>query len=385
VIVKDCSTSWSSDDDVDRSTTSSLDKIDDDATSDAHDVPTLCTLDGDDGSCSGHDCDTTTSPSTTSHCFMSQDDTKVSNANVVDHVDSYDKLVNRLASMTMSLENDKTKTMKLENENSFLKNSCEEHKHLLDILKSSHGELKLTHETLLTSHEELLEKHASLIKVFTKKLKKDESSSHGSNDQSCIVANPCDVGKKHVSTSCDDLLEMPCSSHIDACSTCMSCKTNLLKENNELKNEVKNLSNKLERCYNSKVTFEHMMKTQRNFGDKSGLGFNKIMTKGERKRERKMKKQEQKRLSHFMCSKCHEVGHLANGCPNEEKLKLKKEEERLKHVKCFKCRIWGHLNYMCPTKQLVEQQVKPQPKPQVKKKRSPKCKTRSTMKMVIWG
>jgi hypothetical protein len=38
-----------------------------------------------------------------------------------------------------------------------------------------------------------------------------------------------------------------------------------LKENNELKNEVKKLSNKLERCYNSKVTFEHMMKIQRNF------------------------------------------------------------------------------------------------------------------------
>jgi hypothetical protein len=45
VIVKDCSTSWSSDDD-DEITTRSLDKVDDDATSDAIDDDTSCMLDG---------------------------------------------------------------------------------------------------------------------------------------------------------------------------------------------------------------------------------------------------------------------------------------------------------------------------------------------------
>ena len=64
-----------------------------------------------------------------------------------------------------------------------------------------------------------------------------------------------------------------------------------MKEKNELKNKVKKLSNKLERCYNLKVTFEHMLKTQRNFGDKSGLGFNKKMTKDEIKSEKKTKKE----------------------------------------------------------------------------------------------
>jgi hypothetical protein len=113
VIVEDCSTSLSSDDD-DRSTISSLDKIDDDDLSDSNDDATLCTLDGDDDSSCSDDI-ATISPSTTPHCFMSQGDTKVSNANVVDHVDSYDELVIRLASMTMPLENEKTKTIKLEN------------------------------------------------------------------------------------------------------------------------------------------------------------------------------------------------------------------------------------------------------------------------------
>ena len=46
-----------------------------------------------------------------------------------------------------------------------------------------------------------------------------------------------------------------------------------MKENNELNEQVKKLSNKLERCYNSQVIFEHILKTQRNFGDKSGVGF----------------------------------------------------------------------------------------------------------------
>jgi cytochrome c553 len=116
----------------------------------------------------------------------------------------------------------------------------------------------------------------------------------------------------------------------------MSCETNILKENNELRKKVKNLSNKLDRCYKSKVTFEHMLKTQRNYGDKCGLGFKKKMTKGERKQEKRMKKLLQKKLSHSMCYRCHEVRHLANTFPNIEKLKKIKEKERLKHVKCFK-------------------------------------------------
>ncbi|OQU76202.1 hypothetical protein SORBI_3010G109901 [Sorghum bicolor] len=322
VVVEDCSTSCSSEEDDDHSTRS-LDKDDDDATK-FHEF--------------GYESDASPSSSTTSpHCLMSHGDTKVSIGDVIINCDGPNfELVCKLSK---ALRNELAKTNKLKNENSFLKTTCEQQKHLLYVTTCSHDELKLVHEKLCVAHDNL-------------------SSSFGSNDQSHIITNPCDVGKKHMFV----LL--------------LSCETNILKENNELKNEVKNLSNKLERCYNSKVTFEHILKTQRNYGDKCGLGFKKKMTKGERKQEKRMKKLLQKKLSHTMCYRCHEVGHLANGCPNIEKLKKMKEEERLKHIKCFKCGTWGHLTSMCPTKQLVKHQAKPQQKPQVEQEKKPQAQVK---------
>ena len=80
----------------------------------------------------------------------------------------------------------------------------------------------MAHEELSVAHNNLVQDHAFLTEELSnEKSKTSERSSHGSIDQS-HVANPCDVGKKHVSTSCDELLAMPCSSHIDACSTSMS-------------------------------------------------------------------------------------------------------------------------------------------------------------------
>ncbi|OQU83617.1 hypothetical protein SORBI_3005G145950 [Sorghum bicolor] len=333
VVVEDCSTSWSSEDEDD-----------------------------------GYESDASTSSSTSSHSSMSHSDDKVSIGGVI--VDCDDPNFELVCRLTKALRNEMAKTNKLKNENSFLKTTCEQQKHLLYVTTCSHKELKLAHEELCVAHDNLVKDHAFLTKkISNKEIKTSESSSLGSNDQSHIVTNPCDVGKKHVSTSCDDLLSMPCSSHLDACSTSMSCETNLLKENNKLNEQVKNLSNKLERCYYSKVTFENILKTQRNYGDKCGLGFKEKMTKGKRK-------QEKRKLSHFMCYRCHEVGHLANGCPNKEKLKKMKEEERLKHVKCFKCRTWGHLISMCPTKQLVKQQEEPQPKPQVEQEKTPQAQVK---------
>ncbi|KAG0520720.1 hypothetical protein BDA96_08G098700, partial [Sorghum bicolor] len=85
-------------------------------------------------------------------------------------------------------------------------------------------------------------------------------------------------------------------------------------------------------CYNQ-ITFEHILKTQRIYGDKCGLGFKEKMTKGKRKREDK-------------ACQVLQVSHL------------------------------GHLTSMCPTKQLVKQQVKPQSKPQVEQEKKPKAQVK---------
>ena len=50
--------------------------------------------------------------------------------------------------MNIALENEMAKTSKLENKNSFLKNTCEQQKHLLYVISCSHEELKLAHEEL---------------------------------------------------------------------------------------------------------------------------------------------------------------------------------------------------------------------------------------------
>ncbi|KAG0517219.1 hypothetical protein BDA96_09G069900 [Sorghum bicolor] len=366
MVVEDCSTSWSSEDDDDHSTRS-LDKDDDDATSDANDDATSCTLDDEDD---GYESDASTSSSTTSpHCFMSHDDTKVSIGDVI--IDCDGPNFELVCKLSKALRNELAKTNKLKNENSFLKTTCEQQKHLLYVTTCSHEELKLVHEELCVTHDNLVKDHALLTKKLSnKEIKTSESSSLGSNDQSYIVTNPCDVGKKHVSTSCDDLLSMPCSSHIDACSTSMSSQ-----------NEVKNLSNKLERCYNSKVTFEHILKTQRNYGDKCGLGFKKKMTKGKRKQERgsfsfhqlvkqqeepqpkpqveqEKKPQAQVKFNHHgdlmkKKKKTRRGGRARHPMQIQDAKMMSKNQDKKKacaHIKCFECKDDGHFASKCPTK-----------------------------------
>ena len=80
---------------------------------------------------------------------------------------SYDELLNRYASMTKLFEKVSAKTIKLEKENSFLKDTCEQQNHLLYVMSCSNEKLKLTHEEISVAHENLVQDYALLTnKLF---------------------------------------------------------------------------------------------------------------------------------------------------------------------------------------------------------------------------
>ena len=71
------------------------------------------------------------------------------------------------------------KQVNWKNENSFIKNTCEQQKHLLYVTTCSHEELKLAHEELSVAHDNLVQDHTFLTKELSnEKSKTSESSSH---------------------------------------------------------------------------------------------------------------------------------------------------------------------------------------------------------------
>ena len=296
-VVKECSISSSSDE-IEISTTSSLENNDDYS----------CSVANDDS----------TSPSTSPLCHMSNDDTKVKlDSDVVAHAYTYDELVDVVKGMSLYVEEIETKMTNLEHENHNLRKSYDCSEHLLGKFVYKLVTLSLTHEILCLKHKKLKIDHKSLIESISKEdTKIDESSSYELDGQLQCVANSCDEGYKNVSTSSDDLLEMPCSSNSDICFSSMDCETNNVEENNESNDEVKNLS--MDGHVIEKVTHKQMMESHKKYGNINGIVYNNTNIKGKRwgkkTYEREMRRLEEEKLSHYMCFKCHKMGHLASSC-----------------------------------------------------------------------
>ncbi|XP_040379851.1 uncharacterized protein LOC121054417 [Oryza brachyantha] len=205
-------------------------------------------------------------------CLMAKNSSKVSSFSHSESDDDcddvfYDELMSMFEELHAYSEKEIVKFKALKKDHASLKVLYEE-------LKTSHEKLTISHEKFKEAHDNLLSttQHGALIDVGISCDLLDDSTT-------CHIAH---VASSSISTSCDDLMDVPSSS--SSSSSCVSTHdTSLVIENNELKEQVAKLNKK--------------------------LGF--IPKKG-------------KKLSHHVtrfvksngkyCTKCHEVRHLVNNC-----------------------------------------------------------------------
>src|SRR5438105_3674355 len=213
----------------------------------------------------------------------------------------YKSLIDHILSLNIMLDKDSDKVKDLSKSNVSLTTK-------LDKLNESHEELAKKYALLVVSNNELLASHNKLIiehEELTSSYKELENSKfdHLPSNTPSLNDEKSSVAKVDASTSCDDLLDMPCSSScIDIIATPCSplynelsiVKTNLARENDELKQEVEKLKEDLVKVKKSKVK-----PSQDN-------GF-------------PMKKLEKR--STMTCPMCHESGHKSYKCKLRKKNK----------------------------------------------------------------
>ncbi len=233
-------------------------------------------------------------------CLMAKGSSKVASLSDSESDDdcddvSYDELVSMFEKLHAYSEKEIVKFKALEKDHASLEVLYEE-------LKTSHERLTISYEKIKEAHDNLLSttQHGAHIDVgISCDLLDDSASSHIPH-----------VASSSISTSCDDLMDMPSSSS----SSCVSiCDASLNVENNELKEQVAKLNNSLERCFKGKNTLDKIFSEQRCILNNEGLGY--IPKKG---------KKPSHRATRFVksngkyCSKCREVGHLVNDCPSSK-------------------------------------------------------------------
>src|SRR5438132_9546403 len=248
-----------------------------------------------------------TSSSSSSHlCLLAKGNIEVrgepSNDSQVSKCDDdvmYKSLMDHISSLDIILDRNSDKIKDLSKTNVSFTTK-------LDKLNEIHEELAKKYALLVESNNELLARHNKLViehEELTSSYKELENSKFDhlpSNTPSSNDDKPS-VAKVDASTSCNDLLDMPCfSSCIDIivtpcsplCNELSSVKTNLARENNGLKQEVEKLKEDLVKVKKSKVK-----PSQDN-----GLPMKKL-----------------EKRSTVTCSICHESGHKSHECRSEER------------------------------------------------------------------
>src|SRR5438105_3996300 len=214
---------------------------------------------------------------------------------LMEHINSLNIMLNKESDKIKDLsKTNGSPTTKLEK----LNESHEELANKYALLVESNNDLLARHNKLISEHEELT---SSYKELENSKFDHLPSNTPSSNDEKLSVA------KVDASTSCNDLLDMACSSScidiiVTSCSPLCNelsvVKTNLARENNELKQEAGKLKEDLVEVKKSKVK-----PSQDN-----GLPMKKL-----------------EKRSTVTCSMCHESGHKSHEC----KPRKKKEDKKM--------------------------------------------------------
>jgi hypothetical protein len=122
----------------------------------------------------------------------------------------------------------------------------------------------------LDAHKKLKEAHNSHISQEANKVKVDVGITCDLLDD---MPKTDKVLKSIISTSCDDLLAMPCSSNVDSCTNDSPCDPLLIAENHELRNTVDCLTKALANCHRGENTYNKMWECQRFTLKHEGLGY----------------------------------------------------------------------------------------------------------------
>src|SRR3954464_13791214 len=187
---------------------------------------------------------------------------------------SYLKEIAMLSSPSI-IHDDACATNSISCEASILKENVEL-KTQLELLTSKYGKLEENHEKLSSSHDNLLVSHNVLKLAHEAKVSKlvPHADISTTSTQYAILpcASPCNSSTHNVSTSCDELLSLPCCSNIGASTSSSTCiVTNHVEEIKDLKAQVTSLKKDLEKGHEGKSTLDKVLCRQKSPNDKGGL------------------------------------------------------------------------------------------------------------------
>jgi hypothetical protein len=125
----------------------------------------------------------------------------------------------------------------------------------LELLTRNYNKLEESHENLSGSHGDLLIsyngiKFAHEVPITKKTCCEPHLDISTTLNQNAILscASPSNLSRHNISTSCDELLAMPCCSNNEASTSSSTCiSTNLVEEIKELKAQVTSLEKDLEK------------------------------------------------------------------------------------------------------------------------------------------